>query len=547
MYVRARKLNLLIAVVTIFATLMTACSSATPTPAPQAQPAAEATAVPEAPAAEAPAAAAAPAAAEATAAPEAAPAPAASPSDYLDAPREDTLILDNPYRLEGGDNWNPFVPGNATGWGLAEIGMENLLVLSYGTGEAENWMAESVTANDDNTEWTLVLRKGITWSDGEPFTVDDIIYSIDLQLKNETLGQHFFYVEWLKSMEKVDDLTMKFILNKPNVRFALQCYGDMLCGNHWFVPKHIWEKVGDPVAFKNFDLNAGLPMGTGPYILGKVTANEAIWVRNDNWWAAKTGLKPLPEPKRVIYSYAGTEEVRTATAIDDGFDALQDITLSSYEALLGGNDKWIAFQKDLPYVWPDPCARSLSLNNAVEPWNDKDMRWVLNYVMDRQQIIDVAYEGTSIMGPYPWPLYPSMQKFTDLVPQETIDKFLKPNLAEAEKILTAKGYTKGAQYWEKDGKPLGLEIQVHEAFSELERIADVYVEQLQRFGINGVKVKLTGNTWGDNFAFGEYEAMSGWQTCGSIVEPWSTLNTMAGDAAPIGERPQGNQNSLPLP
>ncbi len=67
----------------------------------------------------------------------------------------------------------------------------------------------------------------------------------------------------------------------------------------------------------------------------------------------------------------------------------------------------------------------------VEPWNDKDMRWVLNYVMDREQIIEIAYEGTSIMGPYFWPLYPSMQKYTDLVPQETIDKFLKPNVEEA--------------------------------------------------------------------------------------------------------------------
>ena len=40
------------------------------------------------------------------------------------------------------------------------------------------------------------------------------------------------------------------------------------------------------------------------------------------------------------------------------------------------------------FVWPDPCARSLTVNNSIEPWNDKDMRWVLNYVMDRQQIID---------------------------------------------------------------------------------------------------------------------------------------------------------------
>ena len=67
-------------------------------------------------------------------------------------------------------------------------------------------------------------------------------------------------------------------------------------------------------------------MGTGPYKLAKVTENETIWVRNDNWWAAEIGLKKLPEPKRLIMSYNGTEEVRLATAIEDDYDGLHDIT-----------------------------------------------------------------------------------------------------------------------------------------------------------------------------------------------------------------------------
>ena len=141
-------------------------------------------------------------------------------------------------------------------------------------------------------------------------------------------------------------------------------------------------------------------------------------MRNDNWWAAKTGLKKLPGPKKIINSFAGTEEVRVATAADNGFDIMQDITLSSFEALKAKNKNWQPFQPELPYVWPDPCARTLSINNAAKPWDDKDMRWVLSNVMDRPQIVDVAYEGTTIPGAYFWPLYPSMQKYTDLVPKD---------------------------------------------------------------------------------------------------------------------------------
>jgi len=482
-----------------------------------------------------------PAAAPAEATP--AEAAAATLEEYFNAPRNETLILDNPGRLEGADNWNPFVPGNATGWGYNRWGQTPLLLVNYGTGEIENWAAESFTSNEDFTVWTLVLRKGITWNDGVPFTADDVVFSVQLQMDVEPLGAHYTYKEWVDRVEKVDDFTVLFHLKKANPRFAMERFAAPTCGYDMIVPKHIWEGVEDPLTFKNFDLEAGLPLGTGPYILYRVTANDTIWVRNDDWWGAKVGLAALPAPKKIVLTYLGTEEVRVATAIDNGLDGLEDITLSSFEALLAGNANWRAFHAELPYTWPDPCARSLSLNSAVEPWNDKDMRWMLSYVMDRQEIVDIAYEGTTIMGLYPWPEYPAMQKYSDLVPQETLARLMEPNLAEAERILKEKGYTKTGDYWEKDGKVLSLEIQVHEAYSELERIADVYVEQLQRFGIDGVKVKLTGQTWGDNFNLGQYEAQSGWQTCGSIMEPYLSLNTMAGEAAPIGERPISGQTN----
>lgn len=456
--------------------------------------------------------------------------------EYFNAPREETLIIDRSGRLEGRNNWNPYVPGNAAGWGLTEMS-EPLSLLNYGSGEIENWLAESFEANEDYTVWTLRLRPGITWQDGMPFTAADIIYSAELQMKNETMGQHFAYREWIETVESADSLTVVYHLKKPNVRFKLERFSDNLCGVDYFVPKHIWEQAGDPLTFKNFDLQAGLPMSTGPYILYKITTNETIWVRHDDWWAAKTGFKKLPEPKKIIMTYGGTQEIRLAIGIDDGFDTMDDITLGSFQALVKRNPSWIAFQADMPYIWPDPCARSLTLNNAVKPWDDKDMRWMLSYVMDRQQIIDIAYEGTSIMGPYPWPLYPAMQKFTDLVPQETVEKFVRPYPEKAREILIAKGYEKTDKYWMKDGEELGLEIQISEGITELARIADVYAEQLQRFGINAVIVRLTGGAWGENSASGNYVAQSGWQTCGSIVEPWNTLRQLQSERiAPIGER-----------
>jgi peptide/nickel transport system substrate-binding protein len=500
---------------------MAACSAATPAaPAPTSAPQTQATA--------APAATATPAAAA-----------VANPLDYLNAARADTLIIDQPYKLETFDNWNPYTPGNAFGWGMSEIGMDDLMYLNYGDGKYIMWMAEAVESNPDATVWTLHLRKGITWNDGVPFTADDIVYTINMQVKNDKLTNHFYWAEWLNKVEKVDDYTVKYTLKKPNVLFSAQrISGGVGVFPDVFIPKHIWEKVADPTTFKNYDPAKGLPLGTGPYVLGKVTTNETILVRNDNWWGAKSGFAKLPEPKKVVFSYVGTEEVRTQTAIDNGFDSMQDITVGALQAILNQNPKWKAWYDQKPFAAADPCARIIAFNSAKKPWDDKDMRKMMSLVMDRKQIVDIAYEGSTILAAYFWPAYPSMKPYSDLVDKNTYDSFLQPDTAKAAQILQSKGYTKGAKYWAKDGKDLGIEIQVPEDFIELQRVGDVYVEQLQKFGINATESKL-GSVFYDNSANGNYEAQSNWFACGSVNEPWSTLNTFAGAAAPIGQTPKG--------
>lgn len=525
---KRKTLSVVFSVLIVFSFLVSACApAATPAPADTAAPAAD-----EAPAAE-------PAAEEPAAEAPAGEAATGVNQDYLNAPREDTVVFDQPYKLEAMDNWNPMVPGNSWNWGMLQAGQDGLMYLNYGDGKYIMWMAEAVESNDDATEWTLKIRKGITWNDGVDFTVDDLIYTIDIQVANEKLGNHFYWVEWLDHTEKIDDWTMKYYLKKPNVRFAAERIGgSMGLFQDAIVPKHIWETVEDPSSFKNFDMAKGWPVGTGPYVLAKITTNEVILVRNDNWWGAKTGLAKLPEPKKLVYSYVGTEEVRTQSAINNDFDSMQDITVGALEAILAQNPEWAAFHDGKPFAVADPCARILAINSAKEPWNDKEMRQMLSLVMDRQQIVDIAYEGSTTLAAYFWPSYPSMDPFAALIDKDVYNSFLTPNTAKAEEILLAKGYVKGDKYWAKDGKDLAIEIQVPEDFIELIRIGDVYVEQLQRFGINATEIKL-GAVFYDNAANGDYEAQSNWFACGSINEPWTTLNQFAGAAAPLGERPKG--------
>lgn len=467
-------------------------------------------------------------------------APAAAGADYINAPREETVIFDiwGP-RVETPELWNPYVPGQYGIQGLAQVLAEPIMLLNYETGQIEPWLGESFTANETQDVWTLKLHQGITWSDGVPMTADDVIFTINMLMQNAGMNWGGELNTWIKEMKKVDDLTVEFTLNNPNPRFVLDYFASKIVWNVFPVPKHIWEGQ-DPLKFTNYDPAKGWPVFSGPYKLISATPGEFVYVRDDNWWAAKTGFKPLPAPKKLVWIASANDEIKVALMADNGLDVMHDITLGAYKTLLARNPNVVVWFKDKPYSWPDPCPRTLSINNAREPWNDKEMRWMLNYVINRDQVVDIAYEGTTTKLDGPFPGYKPLRDYMAKLPQEWIDKLWTTDTQKAAEILLAKGYVKKGDYWEKDGKKLSLEIQTYEGDSESNRGTSVIVEQLQKFGIDAVNKITAGGTWGDNLALGNYEAQWGWQTCGSVNEPWASLNTLAGaEVVPIGERATG--------
>jgi peptide/nickel transport system substrate-binding protein len=524
----------LIPLLVIITTIFAACGGQAPA-APTAAPAAEPTAAPAAPTA-APAA-------EPTAAP--APTEAPAPTD-ADIPRNQTLIFD----IDGGrvadpELWNPFVPGGRRDHGFHQAILEPLFILNYQTGEIEPWVGESMTYNDTLDVWTLKLRQGVTWSDGVPMTANDVVFTINMLKDKPELSNGADMQQWVKEVKKIDDLTVGFTLTAPNPRFQLDYFSVKIWGGVNIVPEHIW-KDQDPLTFKNYDPAKGWPVGTGAYKLASVSPTEFTYLRDDNWWGAKSGFKSrLPNPKKLVWNWAGPEEKRVALMADNQLDSLMDITLGAYEALKAKNPNAIAWYQDLPYATLDPCSRTFEFNTTVEPWNDPEMRWAINYIFDRDQIVAIAYEGTTVKSRHFFPAYAPLNRLTDLMESNGMyEKYplWTNDVAKAEEIFTRKGYTKGANgYWAKDGKELTLTITTHEAFIEKQRIAQVQVEQLQAAGVNATQKNEAGGTWFDNFALGTFESRMAWQGCGSINEPWASMNNFnTSRSAPVGERANGN-------
>jgi ribosomal protein L30/L7E len=133
---------------------------------------------------------------------------------------------------------------------------------------------------------------------------------------------------------------------------------------------------------------------------------------------------------------------------DNKLDSLMDITLGAFQALQGRNPNIIAYYNEPPYAWvPDPCSRTLEFNDAVEPWNDKDLRWAVNYAIDRDEIVKVAYEGSTFPSRSFFPAYPPLNRLVDLMETKGLfDEYplMKHDPAKAEEIIQSKGYTKNS-------------------------------------------------------------------------------------------------------
>ena len=457
--------------------------------------------------------------------------------------REDTVIFDH----EGGPipdphNLNPLVP-SPTGPGMRQSCWEPLFILNYETGKIESWTGDSFTPNDKLDIWTLKIRAGVEWSDGEAFDADDVLFTINTLLNDTTqsLGDAASMQQWVDAVEKIDPLTVQFNLKGPNPRFKLDYFSVRVGSSMVILPEHVWAGQ-DPATFKFYDPEKGWPIGTGAYQLISASENEFVFDRRDDWWGAKSNFRQLPEPKRLLWVVTGLEENRALLAAESELDSIMDITLGAFESIRAQNPNIVAWKDEMPYVWLDPCPRQLSVNHTIPPWDNPDMRKAISLIINREQVVEIAYENTSFPSKTIFVEYPAMQPYISAIRDLWVEP--KDNVNTGKLLIEANGWKIGNNgFYQKSGVELTLNIQTHEAFIEKRRIAEIVVEQLRAAGINASTRAIAGATWDENKAFGNFEAVMDWDACGSVNEPWLSMNRYTQQfLRPIGERSPGLNN-----
>lgn len=458
-----------------------------------------------------------------------------------EVPREKTLIFENiDGRVPVPDNMNPFINGQYLDWGMWQAVSESLFYLNLETGNLDPWLAESGEYSADNKTVTIKLRDGIKWADGVDFTADDVVFTIDMLKANPNLMYSGEMNLWVKSVTATDPHTVTIELTSPNPRFLVSYFGVQIWETVLIVPKHIWENE-DPNTFTNYDLDRGLPMGTGPYKLVRSTETETVFDRLPTWWGAETGFDDMPAPERVIWIAAPSEDVRAAKAVNNELDATWIMSRSTFEIAHEQNPNIIGWTKELPYAYLDACPRDFRFNVMLPPVDNKVIRHAINDAIDRQQLIDVAFEGMTEASYSVFPTYKPLQAFLDRngATLETVHS--KPE--EIAPALEGAGYTKnGDGMWaDASGKTIQLELLTRSGETDQQKLAPVMVAQLRKAGFDASTRAVESAVYFTDVATGKAAIWIGGE-CGSVQDPYASFSHFHSNvSAPIGESAPQNR------
>ncbi|MGX5679979.1 ABC transporter substrate-binding protein [Schumannella luteola] len=386
---------------------------------------------------------------------------------------------------------------------------EPLVILDNVTGEEFPWLATGYELPDPSTI-VFTIRDGVTWQDGEPFTTDDVVFTLNM-LKEFPATDTQGVWGYIASVES-DDTTVTIHLQNPDVPAA------QLIATTLIVPEHIWKDVDDPGSFRNPD-----PVGTGPYMLGNFAPQQYTMDKYESYWQAdKVAAEHL------ILPGSNTQLDIATRGYDWAYSYISDV-----------DNVWVGAGNENTYWFPPGGTIALFPNLAKEPFNNLDVRQGLSLALDRGAVGDAAAEGymdeagqTNILLPY---------QQDDLDPSIPNSGLIEQNRDAALEAFARAGYTlQGDQLIGPDGAQLSLSITTANGYTDWLRGVQEVQRQWTAIGID-VKVS-TPQPAAYQLALrnGDYDfAMGGTGGTGSLFRDFNSL--LSTDfLKPVGEEASNN-------
>ncbi|MFS4436748.1 ABC transporter substrate-binding protein [Paracoccaceae bacterium GXU_MW_L88] len=293
--------------------------------------------------------------------------------------------------------------------------MDGLTQFKYGTTEVEPALAESWEISEDGTEYTFKLREGVKFHTTDYFTptrdmnADDVIFTFERQQEGQDFyeeGASFEYFnsmsmpELIESIEKVDDMTVKITLTRPDapmlanlgMQFASimsKEYADQL------------KEAGTP------ELMNQQPIGTGPFKFQAYQKDAVIrYLAHDEYWRGRANIDNL------VFAITPDASVRYQKLQNGECHIMPYPNPADIEAMQADENINLLEQEGLNVGY-------LAYNTQVEPFDRPEVRKALNMAINKQAILDGVFQGAGTAAKNPIP--PTMWSYNDAIEDDQYD------------------------------------------------------------------------------------------------------------------------------
>jgi peptide/nickel transport system substrate-binding protein len=413
-------------------------------------------------------------------------------------------------------NFNPFSPNSNE---IAVGGFyETLVYFNPQTGRAMNWLAESFTWSEDLLELTFKLREGVKWSDGEPFTEKDVLFTVGLGKDNRALDVASLWTSGVVDVRSEKPMTVTFTFTSIDTT-VIERFSSV-----FIVPEHIWSKVDDPLTW----IGEEIPVGTGPFVYkeGSFSEQSFLVVRNPNYWQIGADGKPLPYIDEVLTMTTTNEQAPLRLARGE-FDWAGYFIANIDEVFVKADPE------HFKYWLPEGNLVFLNLNNLQWPFDSYNLRAAIASAIDPVEITRIMASGavpSSIAG--------IKASYLHLAEEALEEYGIEYDPDYAKYLIERDGYRLNRNgIYEKGGKALSLNLYVPTGWTDWIMGAEEVSRQLKEVGIEAiVTLAAWPSPYRDMMYNGNYELLFGISVTGT--SPYSQFDNWVHSKhwAPIGER-----------
>ncbi|WP_136055617.1 ABC transporter substrate-binding protein [Microbacterium sp. K24] len=402
----------------------------------------------------------------------------------------DTMLINadkgNPFFTQ---NFNPYLTNTRT---ASRWMYEPLILMNNLDGSLTPWLASEWEQPDARTI-VMTLRDGVTWSDGEEFTVDDVAFTFQMLKDNPSLDIKGAW-QHLESVETDGDTVI------------LNLQGDdapalTILGQTMIVPEHLWKDVKDPGTYRNED-----PVGTGPFVLGNYNDQQYSMDKNPDYWQADK-----IEIEHIILPATNSQLDTVSRGYDWSYSFISDV-----------EGTWGAASPDNKWWFPPGGVIALLPNLEVEPFDDVNVRRGIALSLDREEIAETASEGYMEPAGQTGLILPNQEEYLD--PEIPDQGMITQDKDAALAAFGEAGYTlDGDRLVGPDGEQLEFAITTANGYSDWTRAAQTVQRQLADVGVK-VTLKLPQPAgYQSAISNGDFEMAIGGMGGGDVYQAYNNL------------------------